>query len=30
MSIERVVTSGTFTEAVFAVSVIRNDVEVTF
>ena len=26
----RVVTSGTFTEAVFAVSVIRNDVEVTF
>ncbi|MGK9463920.1 hypothetical protein ACSLFT_28400 [Streptomyces sp. G6] len=26
----RVVTSGTFTEAVFAVSVIRNDVEVTY
>lgn len=26
----RVVTTGTFTEAVFAVSVIRNDVEVTY
>ncbi|MFJ8146556.1 hypothetical protein ACIQ6R_16015 [Streptomyces sp. NPDC096048] len=26
----RVVTSGTFTEAIFAVSVIRNDVEVTY